>query len=726
MSLHLGRDVVSILERKISGGSSPASISLNQVREKGEDARVFPLNISTLPSVHGNSLNSLARVRRSSSTSSSPNSTPVLSSSQFATSFDGEIFESNLLVTVADGSSNPSFTSSQTYSPPTSIQCETAQKATREFMSNAKSLYKHTERTNQNNTTEIVTIGPDVQSILRVHHKSFDHVHSLLASSDSAQNIHLSQIAVSIFETDIPPVENSQDSSSSNQNHRGVSYSPTFKQKGAIVSVVGEIKAYLYERDTKRVIDLTSENWETHKIYRLPFRNHSTGEMYIESEEQDKDKEKEKDGACQEKKRGRDKEYLSQITTVYVNCDEEDVIIILSEGLWKNFDPRFCGISPKHINLNVGSWTDELTPKDIERRNFALRSELSQVISKRCSTAHSVADQIYQYILSLTKIQRSYIEEKETYPSDLSQYPGYLSHGACIALKATHRQISDRWTWETVFPLKERNEESNDIFPTENDQTFNIWSRLVEVEEEVHGKESSQKLKSLIENQLEFNRTSDWYLNLNSPSVLLWTNTESRTHLGIMVRTKVFGEDESDDDSEELDISPNYQDQNSRLECWVTAPSMMMNSMNSKSQFISKFSEILSETSLHQSQIDSILRKLWNPNFSLSSQVILFKNSVVLSSRPSSQISQKYSHILIKQSDLSLYHESSSESKLLGHFRHLSLRSADPTFLQTFITSHITPQHLHSCPPISLAQFLSDLIPPPAPSPLSVPTISIP
>jgi hypothetical protein len=208
--------------------------------------------------------------------------------------------------------------------------------------------------------------------------------------------------------------------------------------KAAFVFVsVGDCKAFHYSKKTKNILDLTKGNRKN--VYDARDSGGRLG-PYV----------------------GEGAPDLRNVTTNYVLCEEEDLILLLSDGVHDNLDPQTLGKFPKDIDekyAEVTDWKSIITEDEAERlkNEFMTKflgddlvcggEEEKKMRMKVFSfpgaeddsflSPERITSKIMHHCIAVTGRGREWMEQnpKEKLPNDYVKYPGKMDHATVVVLR---------------------------------------------------------------------------------------------------------------------------------------------------------------------------------------------------------------------------------------------------------------------------------------------------
>ncbi len=183
-------------------------------------------------------------------------------------------------------------------------------------------------------------------------------------------------------------------------------------------------------------------------------------------------------------------------------CDPDDVVLLVSDGIHDNLDPKNLGFEPKDISPEFSSLTswpkDQTTETGFWNSVFAWSDrKLLEVITKSGAlTPRNVVRSLVEYTRQITEPTRSFMESNpgKRCPEDLKLYPGKIDHTSGLAVKIkktgsenppipnsqTNPNNNNSNSWTKVSPIQFNRIRSNDI-PSSNspeEAHTQIWNKF--------------------------------------------------------------------------------------------------------------------------------------------------------------------------------------------------------------------------------------------------------
>jgi len=153
---------------------------------------------------------------------------------------------------------------------------------------------------------------------------------------------------------------------------------------------------------------------------------------------------------------------LRNVTVYYTFCEENDLILVLSDGVHDNLDPQVLGKVPKDAGPqynNLADWTNFASDKETQEakdlfiKNFLIKELIlggegeekmrskvfSQPVPDEPLSPTSITSRIMKHCLAVTGRGREWMEQnpREKLPPDYVQYPGKMDHATAVVLRVT-------------------------------------------------------------------------------------------------------------------------------------------------------------------------------------------------------------------------------------------------------------------------------------------------
>lgn len=198
-----------------------------------------------------------------------------------------------------------------------------------------------------------------------------------------------------------------------NGHSKPVSLAPS--QWCIVLVSVGDCKAYHFHRKTRRVTEITAGN-------RASSARDPGGRL----------------GPCSESGHPD----LRNLRLDFWPCDEDDLIFVVSDGVYDNLDPQQMGFEPKNIGLTEGlTWKDvDADESQVRKLHWTLRFLQEQFFCIQplyAITAKWLCRRLLRHTQDLTQKCRDFMESHPhaAQPKNYSDFPGKMDHTTCIVFR---------------------------------------------------------------------------------------------------------------------------------------------------------------------------------------------------------------------------------------------------------------------------------------------------
>eukprot|EP01114_Cavostelium_apophysatum_P012568 TRINITY_DN2843_c0_g1_i1.p1 TRINITY_DN2843_c0_g1~~TRINITY_DN2843_c0_g1_i1.p1 ORF type:complete len:489 (-),score=148.62 TRINITY_DN2843_c0_g1_i1:119-1585(-) len=172
---------------------------------------------------------------------------------------------------------------------------------------------------------------------------------------------------------------------------------------------------------------------------------------------------------------------LGNVMVYYTYCEENDLIMILSDGVHDNLDPQVLGKPPRECGAQfegIKEWAEFGKDEDSQlakieyMKNFLmfdlilggetdekLRSKVfSQMIPDEPLSPANILSRIMKHCLSITSRGREWMEQnpREKLPNDYVTYPGKMDHATAVILRVANFEKELAKTQGPKSPEKQR------------------------------------------------------------------------------------------------------------------------------------------------------------------------------------------------------------------------------------------------------------------------------
>ena len=143
---------------------------------------------------------------------------------------------------------------------------------------------------------------------------------------------------------------------------------------------------------------------------------------------------------------------VRNLTLFLTDVEQDDFVMITSDGLYDNFDPAFVGKSPKDMNIDADTWKDVgMTVASKIKEEETVRA-MTKMFPEPIESATHVLQKLLYHVVSQTAKSRNFMEENpgKKQPTNYSEYPGKMDHCTCAVYKvACNTSLPDK---EVVRP----------------------------------------------------------------------------------------------------------------------------------------------------------------------------------------------------------------------------------------------------------------------------------
>ena len=136
---------------------------------------------------------------------------------------------------------------------------------------------------------------------------------------------------------------------------------------------------------------------------------------------------------------------LLNFSLSFAPCDEGDILLFLTDGMYDNFDPIQQGKLPSDFGLREEKW-EQVECKTLHSLvdNYIVEFIEREMIPEDNPVLASIVTNCANFVKNFTKSSRNFMEQnpKSKLPADLKLYPGKLDHSTCAAIKVGKIGIS--------------------------------------------------------------------------------------------------------------------------------------------------------------------------------------------------------------------------------------------------------------------------------------------
>jgi len=127
---------------------------------------------------------------------------------------------------------------------------------------------------------------------------------------------------------------------------------------------------------------------------------------------------------------------LRNLHLYFIECQEGETLMLMSDGVHDNLDAYALGKSPTELGLNVDDWK-----KAPERESSVIKSkfmcDMANELLKTTKNPAEVAHILIKHSISVTEASRDFMINNPTkkLPVDYVNYPGKMDHSTCVCIR---------------------------------------------------------------------------------------------------------------------------------------------------------------------------------------------------------------------------------------------------------------------------------------------------
>jgi len=149
---------------------------------------------------------------------------------------------------------------------------------------------------------------------------------------------------------------------------------------------------------------------------------------------------------------------LRNASIYWTICEEDDMLIVVSDGVHDNFDPQVLGKTPNQLESKCPSEWEKITDYSVAEQlktnhmismlsnqingDEEIRKERMKIFSfnndeDAKEVPLQIANRVLKYCLSVTGKGRQWMEQnpKDKLPNDYQAFPGKMDHATCNILR---------------------------------------------------------------------------------------------------------------------------------------------------------------------------------------------------------------------------------------------------------------------------------------------------
>jgi len=175
---------------------------------------------------------------------------------------------------------------------------------------------------------------------------------------------------------------------------------------------------------------------------------------------------------------------LRNLMSYYALLDEEDIVVVVSDGVHDNLDPQLRGLEPSEFGIDAGDW-NEAEEKFSEQTNSVkckyLIDTMNETVHKTNEpvTPHLITNSLITLAKETTEPCRSYMEQTlgARQPEDYKKYPGKMDHTSCISIMARQYLAHPHQDLTSIIQTERATKEFLRFIEGESEDTLSFFMR---------------------------------------------------------------------------------------------------------------------------------------------------------------------------------------------------------------------------------------------------------
>ncbi|KAL6059374.1 PPM-type phosphatase domain-containing protein [Balamuthia mandrillaris] len=193
-----------------------------------------------------------------------------------------------------------------------------------------------------------------------------------------------------------------------------------------VCASVGDCKAFLYSRSTGTVKDITRGNRPVSSDMKDP-----GGRL----------------GPISDKHNNPD---LRNLGLFMCPCEEDSILVLLSDGIHDNLDPEHLGLLPKDLQEDAGESWDETKLLQLLKEQYRAKCFQEKVLregeSPMSITPALLTHRLIQHCKDVTRPSRKWMQANPSrrIPNDRTRFIGKMDHATCLAVLVAPRHFAQQ------------------------------------------------------------------------------------------------------------------------------------------------------------------------------------------------------------------------------------------------------------------------------------------
>jgi len=129
---------------------------------------------------------------------------------------------------------------------------------------------------------------------------------------------------------------------------------------------------------------------------------------------------------------------LRNLRTCVINCQSDDLIMVMSDGVHDNFHPKTLAVPPRDLKLDFDDWKEAASVINIEEVASRYRLTFMQNLLAEVERSPSaILKRVMEHCERVTRAGREWMENNpgQPLPDDYEKYPGKMDHVTCMVFR---------------------------------------------------------------------------------------------------------------------------------------------------------------------------------------------------------------------------------------------------------------------------------------------------
>lgn len=129
---------------------------------------------------------------------------------------------------------------------------------------------------------------------------------------------------------------------------------------------------------------------------------------------------------------------LRNLRTCVINCQSDDLIMVMSDGVHDNFHPKTLAVPPRELKLDFDDWKEAASVINIEEVASRYRLTFMQnLLAEVERTPAAILERVMEHCERVTRAGREWMESNpgQPLPDDYAKYPGKMDHATCMVFR---------------------------------------------------------------------------------------------------------------------------------------------------------------------------------------------------------------------------------------------------------------------------------------------------